>query len=306
LLRSDRLPVPTFKSDRKNGKGDLRWLLDASSHKLPSGIEEFHETVQQFTTALDTTTPTLFHQMIAELAGIGKILRLYTMNIDGLDARQEPLQTKVPLPLEGPWPTTIQLHGSINYMTCMRCNDTSALERSLFVGKERPPCTGKCQQRLSNRTGKQRAAALKVGELSPRISLYNAETFDAEAIERVLNADLQANPDAILVVGTSLPSQVKVAVKGISDLCRTVNHNGDGLSVWINPEHPSAGHQSSFNYIVNVEADVVAEAWNDAQRNETAETDPPSEEEEEEETYMLMDVLVMLSERYSGWPEHLR
>jgi NAD+-dependent protein deacetylase SIR2 len=45
---------------------------------------------------------------------------IYTQNIDGIDATMEPLATKVPLNVKGPWPKQIQLHRSVKTISCTR------------------------------------------------------------------------------------------------------------------------------------------------------------------------------------------
>ncbi|RAL63792.1 hypothetical protein DID88_003436 [Monilinia fructigena] len=66
--------------------------------------------------------------MLATLAEEGRLLRLYSQNVDGIDTSLQPLATKVPLNSKGPWPKTIQLHGGLAKMVQKRQIATIALK----------------------------------------------------------------------------------------------------------------------------------------------------------------------------------
>ena len=45
--------------------------------------------------------PTAFHHLIATLAQEGRLMRLYTQNVDGIDTSMDPLKTEARLPIYG-------------------------------------------------------------------------------------------------------------------------------------------------------------------------------------------------------------
>ncbi|KAI5285877.1 hypothetical protein KEM55_000476, partial [Ascosphaera atra] len=80
--------------------------------------------------------PTLFHHLMATLAKEGRLLRLYTQNVDGIETSLPPLKTEVPLDTKPPWPKTIQLHGGLDVMVCQKCSHTSPFRPEQ---RSRPP-----------------------------------------------------------------------------------------------------------------------------------------------------------------------
>ena len=62
---------------------------------------------------IEAASPTQFHLVIAALAEEGRLQRLYTQNIDGIDTQLPPLKTLIPLPKKKPWPKAIQLHSDL-------------------------------------------------------------------------------------------------------------------------------------------------------------------------------------------------
>ncbi len=61
---------------------------------------------------LEVAAPTQFHLLLAAFAEEGRLHRLYTQNIDGIDTQLAPLKTLIPLPKKE-WPKTIQLYGDL-------------------------------------------------------------------------------------------------------------------------------------------------------------------------------------------------
>jgi NAD-dependent SIR2 family protein deacetylase len=63
------------------------------------------------------------------------------------------------------------------------------------------------------------------------MSLYDEDTYDADAIAEVWKIDAASEPDMLVVVGTTL--KVGDAKKMVKDLAAAVKRRG-GLCVWIN------------------------------------------------------------------------
>lgn len=59
--------------------------------------------------------PTACHRYIAKLHELGRLLRCYTQNIDGLQTRNWPHMNNI----------VLELHGSIHGLQCSRCGQSS-------------------------------------------------------------------------------------------------------------------------------------------------------------------------------------
>ena len=194
--------------------------------------------------------------MLATLAEEGRLLRLYSQNVDGIDTALPPLATAVPLNKKGPWPKTIQLHGGLEKMVCSKCGNLSNFEGALFEGPEPPSCT-ECETIDIVRT----AGGLRshgIGRLRPRMVLYNEFNPDEEAIGAVSAADLKSRPDAVIVVGTSL--KVPGIRRLAKEMCAVTRGRRDGFTAWINydPEPLGIDFKDSWDLVVRGECDDVA------------------------------------------------
>jgi NAD-dependent histone deacetylase SIR2 len=200
--------------------------------------------------------PTPFHHMLATLAEEGRLMRLYTQNVDGIDTALEPLATKVPLNPKGPWPKTVQLHGGLEKMVCTKCGHLSNFDGALFEGPE-PPLCKECEMTDAVRM----AGGLRshgVGRLRPRMVLYNEFNPDEDAIGAVSAADLKTRPDAVIVVGTSL--KVPGIRRLAKEMCSVTRDRRGGFTAWINhdPEPLGIEFKDCWDMVVRGECDDVA------------------------------------------------
>ncbi|KAG0639832.1 Sir2 family histone deacetylase Hst4 [Tuber brumale] len=254
-------------------------LFDASVYKDDQLTSSFHEMVRNLHSMTTQATPTLFHHLLATLATQGRLLRLYSQNVDCIDTQLEPLKTTVPLGNKGPWPRTIQLHGGLEKMVCSKCGWLAEFEASLFRGSEPPDCS-ECLEMDCVRgiAGKR---ALGVGKLRPRIVLYNEFNPDAEAIGAVTKADLKSRPDCLIVVGTSL--KVPGVRRIVREMCGVVQDYRGGMTVWINEDTPPMGRdfEGVFDLIVGGDCEKVAKMaslprWDGSKPQPEIETDSDS------------------------------
>ncbi|KAK0618556.1 DHS-like NAD/FAD-binding domain-containing protein [Bombardia bombarda] len=248
-------------------KSSGKHLFDASVYKHEDSTTSFHTMVRELAHLTSKAKPTPFHHMLAALAQEGRLMRLYTQNIDSIDTQMEPLKTNVPLQRKGPWPTTIQLHGGLEKMVCTKCGHLEAFNASLFDGPE-PPLCEKCKEQDEVRTAFAGKRSHGIGRLRPRIVLYNEYNPDEEAIGNVSKADLRRVPDAVIVVGTSL--KIPGVRKIVKEMCRLTRSRRDGLTAWINidPEPQGAEFKDCWDLVVRGSCDDVAELvglppWND-------------------------------------------
>lgn len=204
--------------------------------------------------------------MLATIAAEGRLLRLYTQNVDGIDTRLEPLATAIPLEEKGPWPRTIQLHGGLDKMVCSKCGELSDFKADIFEGTETPPCSACEGMDMAREACGKRSHG--IGRLRPRIVLYNEYNPDQDAIGAVTTADLKSRPDAVIVVGTSL--KIPGVRRMASEMCKVARGRKDGFTAWINNcDEPSGPEfQDCWDLVLKGDSDEVARhaaipQWND-------------------------------------------
>lgn len=255
-FRSSTGLFSTLRNEHKI-KASGKHLFDASVYQTDSSTSKFHDMVRSLSKLVNDARPTAFHQMLATLASEGRLMRLYTQNVDGIDTSLPPLVTSVPLSMKGPWPRTIQLHGGLEKMVCSKCNHLSDFEAALFEGPLPPPCTA-CMETDKVRTDHAGKRSHGIGRLRPRIVLYNEHNPDEEAIGTVVSADLRTRPDAVIVVGTSM--KIPGVRRIVREMCGVVRGRKDGLTVWVNHEPPPVGKEfeDCFDLVVKGACDEVA------------------------------------------------
>ncbi|KAI0543059.1 DHS-like NAD/FAD-binding domain-containing protein [Xylaria digitata] len=258
--------IPDFRSSsglfatlpKEHGlKGSGKHLFDASVYKHDSTTSYFHSMVRDLSQLVKNAKPTPFHHLLASLSKEGRLLRLYTQNVDGLDTSMEPLSTVVPLQSKGPWPKTIQLHGGLEKMVCSKCNEISQFDASLFEGPQAPLCKG-CEETDNVRTSHAGKRSHGIGRLRPRMVLYNEYNPDEEAIANVFRADLRARPDAVIVVGTSM--KIPGVRNMVKDMCKVTRDRRDGITAWINLDSEPSGTdlKNCWDLVVRGKCDDVA------------------------------------------------
>lgn len=258
--------VPDFRSsqglfatlkDKHKIKGGGKSLFDASVYKDDKSTAEFHKMVRDLSRLTKEAKPTNFHHMLATIANEGRLMRLYSQNVDCLDTSLKPLATTIPLDPKGPWPTTIQLHGGLEKMQCTKCNQVDNFDGSLFQGPEPPSCDA-CTQLDYVRTNYAGKRSHGIGRLRPRMVLYNEYNPDEDAIGKVSQADLRKIPDAVIVVGTSL--KVPGVRRIVRELCLATRSKRDGFTAWVNldpvPQNPDM--KDLWDLVVRGKCDDIA------------------------------------------------
>jgi NAD-dependent histone deacetylase SIR2 len=248
----------SLKDDYKL-KGSGKDLFDASVYKDDSSTSSFHDMVSSMSRLTKDAKPTAFHHMLATIAHEGRLLRLYTQNVDGIDTSLDPLKTEIPLRKndKGKWPTTVQLHGGLTKMVCSKCHQLSPLDADLFEGPVPPMCR-QCEEFDTIRTHHQGKRSHGIGRLRPRMVLYSEHNPDDEAIGAVTKEDLRKRPDAVIVVGTTL--KVPGVRRIVREMCGVVRDRRGGVTVWINNDPPpvSKDLQDCWDIIVKGRCDEVA------------------------------------------------
>ncbi|KAI0394180.1 hypothetical protein F5Y17DRAFT_429212 [Xylariaceae sp. FL0594] len=149
------------------------------------------------------------------------------------------------------------LHGSLHALRCFVCGklcdwDEGGRESRTLSGEqpECPHCAGATAARQER--GKR---ALGVGKLRPDIVLYGEEHPQSDLISPIVQHDLAAGPDLLLVLGTSLRVHgLKIMVK---EFAKAV-HNKGGKVVFINFTKPS---ESAWGDVLDYWIEWDCDAW---------------------------------------------
>ncbi|KAF9063051.1 DHS-like NAD/FAD-binding domain-containing protein [Rhodocollybia butyracea] len=233
--------IPDFRSSeglfhslkRDNPKDALssgKDLFDASVFNTEHKTALFCQMISRLSDLSQAAEPTPFHNLLSSLDTNGRLLRVYTQNIDALESKSG-LSFGVP-EFEGkrskprnntfqevgdPGPSTtsnraprcIPLHGTLQQVHCQICNHSFPLSDylpSLVLGvpPECPECAA--MERTRQLVGKRPRG---VGKLRPSVVLYNEAHKDGEGVGEIVQKDLigtkgRSGADLLLVVGTSL------------------------------------------------------------------------------------------------------
>ncbi|KAI0967160.1 DHS-like NAD/FAD-binding domain-containing protein [Xylaria arbuscula] len=149
------------------------------------------------------------------------------------------------------------LHGSLHSLRCFVCGklcdwEEDGRESCTLSGEqpECPHCAGATAARQER--GKR---ALGVGKLRPDIVLYGEEHPQSDLISPIVQHDLVAGPDLLLVLGTSLRVHgLKVMVK---EFAKAVHKKG-GKVVFINFTKPS---ESAWGDVLDYWIEWDCDAW---------------------------------------------
>jgi NAD-dependent histone deacetylase SIR2 len=257
--------IPDFRSatglfntlKKEHGlKSSGKDLFDASVYQDDVSTTTFHAMVRSLSTETRSARPTAFHHLLATLAQEGRLMRLYTQNVDGIDTSMPPLKTEAPLPKKGPWPKTVQVHGGLDHMVCSKCHKLYPFDAELFDGPTAPPCPSCVETDMVRQAADKRTHG--IGCLRPRMVLYNEQNPDDEAIGSCAATDLRLRPDAVIVAGTTLkvPGIRRIA----REMCNTVRDRKDGVAIWINndPEPLGVDLKNAWDLVVTGPCDEVA------------------------------------------------
>ena len=238
-------------------KSSGKMLFDAAVYKDDDSTTEFHKMVRKLSKMSANAKPSIFHGFLARLAVEGRLLRLYTQNVDCIETSLPPLATQVPLNHKAPWPKTVQLHGGLEKMMCQKCRHISDFQPQLFDGAT-PPLCPQCVDADALRTAHAGKRSHGVGKLRPRIVLYNEHNPDDEAIGAVTTADFRTRPDCVIVVGTSM--KIPAVRRIVHEMCQIVRDRCEGTTIWINhdPVPPGKDLEDCWDLIVKGDSDEVA------------------------------------------------
>ncbi|KAM6504399.1 DHS-like NAD/FAD-binding domain containing protein [Amanita muscaria] len=275
--------IPAFRSPEglfKSVKGDNlvsgKDLFDASVFTSEHSTSLFCQMIAQLSELSKAAEPTTFHRLLRTLDDSGKLLRVYTQNIDSIE-RKCGLSFGIPAfkdRYKGKYrlnsklssaqilPRCVPLHGTLELVHCQLCNHSFPLEdhlSSLTQGlpPQCPECTMSDQCR--ELAGKRPRG---VGRLRPSVVLYNEVHRDGEDVGEIIREDStgsstgkgRSGADLLLVVGTSL--RVLGTKRMVREFAKAVH--GRRPSSCPSPADPSA----IKTVYLNLEFPVPARDWN--------------------------------------------
>ena len=184
------------------------------------------ETYPAFFTPRDKK-PTSAHEYILSLNNRGRLLRCYTSNIDGLER-----ECGLEYDLEGG--RVVQLHGSVRHLRCNKCCETyvweEKMEKAALEGYQ--IACRKCRS-IPSRAGRARREST-IGRLRTHVVGLGESWRDTDIAEH-MNRDQDADPDLLLVLGTSLTADGPRDM--VNRFSSAVRSNG-GKVIYVNLQRP--------------------------------------------------------------------
>ena len=263
-------------------------LFDAALWKSPTSTSVFYTFIaslrRKIREEVEHTTST--HKFIRALRDGGRLVRCYTQNIDGLEARDgfctdmargKGVRTRFAKKvIEKPRPDgpmlpggemdggceVVELHGDLRELRCNLCQslcswEDDARETGLLSGVA-PPCPA-CVRKSEERQGRGKRGTV-IGSLRPNIVLYGEEHPAAQLLAPITTHDLSLAPEILLIMGTSLK------VHGLKNLVREfakavhARASGKGKVIFVNLTKPA---ESVWGEILDYWVGMDCDAWVD-------------------------------------------
>ncbi|KAL8818374.1 MAG: hypothetical protein Q9223_002971 [Gallowayella weberi] len=258
-------------------------LFDARIWKDPTSTSVFYAFIaslrKRIREEIKQITPT--HRFIKTIRDSRKLVRCYTQNIDGLEARiglsmdldhgkgsrTRFIKKSRTIPnnasaapesrVDGGC-EVVPLHGDLAVLRCTLCQQTCGWEDG---GREATMLKGKAPECFSCATMDQQRRdrgkrGTKIGSLRPNIVLYGEEHPAADAVGSITTHDLSLAPDVLLILGTSLHVHgLKTLVKEFAK-CVHARPKAKGKVIFVNLSKPSESMwKDSIDYWVSMDCD---------------------------------------------------
>jgi NAD-dependent SIR2 family protein deacetylase len=202
--------------------------------------------------------PTKFHLLIRRLWAKGSLIRIYTQNIDGLEAKVG-LQTSYQIDPRNP-PICVALHGLITHLCCSGCANiftTQAYHSHLDKGSfpECPVCRENSLKRIQDNK-----RATPIPRLQTKVILYGDTHPQGEEIADLYKRDIgvKCNPKqdlkVLLVVGTSLK------ISSVVSMIKEFSKNPGWDLIYINQSPPISATANVFGGVVQGDCQEFADA----------------------------------------------
>ncbi|EJD33670.1 DHS-like NAD/FAD-binding domain-containing protein, partial [Auricularia subglabra TFB-10046 SS5] len=263
--------IPDFRSAnglyslaKKNTPRTIRGsdLFDASIFRDGHSASLFYSSIAELKAVIDKAKPSPTHHFMKAMLNEGRLLRVYTQNIDGFETQCGLKSNAWIEPPSSPFPlrtvidsnaiNVVQLHGDIHRVRCIICSasyHSSQEFANVFRSGGAPKCP-ECEKRCADRIARS-ARPIRTGTLRPDIILYNESHPDSDDVSAFCELDLVRRPDLLLVMGTSLKAYgIKTLVK---DFARAVHGNSSGRNkpqprvIFVNETPPLAEWRKVFD-----------------------------------------------------------
>ncbi|KAF8071989.1 DHS-like NAD/FAD-binding domain-containing protein [Lyophyllum atratum] len=253
-------------------------LFDASVFNSEHTTAMFCQMIAQLWGLSQAAQPTAFHNTLRALDDRGKLLRVYTQNIDAIEEKcglsfgvpeyegkrcksrskamitvSEPVcNIKEPSPSDsrllsppGEPPRCIPLHGTLRSLHCQICNCSYPLEEHLpSLTSGQPPQCPECTSMEETRQliGKR---ARGIGKLRPSVVLYNEAHKDGEGVGEVVQKDLigsskgKGRSGADLLLVVGTSLRVPGTKRMVREFAKAVRSRGSGSSSSTSSPAPS-------------------------------------------------------------------
>ncbi|KAG8715074.1 hypothetical protein FRC08_011026 [Ceratobasidium sp. 394] len=224
-------------------------LFDEETLRDAERLRAFNRFMARLRMTARSAEPTICHAVIAKLFDKGRLRRLYTQNIDGLQTRERNDMSHV----------VLELHGSNARLLCHKCGkqsteDPLSLDNHLMEHGE-ARCSG-CRRNDSGTGWEARLRRLSPGYMLPAI-VYNHDSREHElegmSLDEMEEADGRA--DLLLIVGTSITTQGVARL--VKSLAKKVHQYG-GAVVYIDRGKLSKSKWAGF---VDLQLAVDIETW---------------------------------------------
>ena len=265
-------------------------LFDSQVWKDPISTRVFYSFIASLRRTIheEVKKATSAHRFIKTLRDTRKLVRCYTQNIDGLEAREGlntdlahgqgnrarftkksmegqrlPARTQAGADLDGGC-EIVQLHGDLKVLRCTLCQQTSDWEdrhSTRLLAGQAPVCQ-LCAATNQNRQDRGKRGT-KIGTLRPNIVLYGEEHPCADAVGEITASDLTMRPDVLLILGTSLHVHgLKTMVREFAKAVHA-KAGGKGKVILVNLTRPS---ESVWKNVLDYWVSMDCDAWVDSMR----------------------------------------
>jgi NAD+-dependent protein deacetylase SIR2 len=189
--------IPCFRTGKqlvKYGKFTLKELLNVQTS--PEGAKAQLQMLGQLKQTMMNAQGSSTHAFLAKLKSMGKLLRVYTQNVDALELT-------VGLTIGTDESDSVrQLHGTMQTVRCTQCHTEAEFDSELMDSMKLGLIT-KCQHCEKRATEmKSRRAKPLIGYWFPSFVLYGSPVFGEEDIVNCFNADMKKlrNNDLVVVM----------------------------------------------------------------------------------------------------------
>lgn len=197
-------------------------LFSTQVFSSAASLSRFYRFISSLNALSESAKPTPTHRFMRTLSQKGKLLRVYTQNIDGLEEKvgltsanpsdflssgeavaTSTSSSKGKSKFQG---DLVHLHGRAALVRCTVCTYTGKWTDEVSQAYEAGysmPCS-QCQERLTVRKALGKRLNVAVGSLRPAITLYGEQGTEDLFISEISNADVRSRPDCLIIFGTSL------------------------------------------------------------------------------------------------------